>query len=80
MPTSFYDATDVGIIFEMYFCPVKILNCTIVFFSILKSFQLNVKCMIKNIFWNTYVCTCIYILMNASARSVFLPSFILLIE
>lgn len=75
MPTSFYDATDVGIIFEMYFCPVKILNCTIVFFSILKSFQLNVKCMIKNIFWNTYVCTCIYILMNASARSVFLPFF-----
>lgn len=31
--------------------------------------------MFKNIFWNTYVCTCIYILMNASARSVFLPFF-----
>lgn len=74
IPISFYDATDVGIIFEMYFCPVKILNCTIVFFFYMK-ILLNVKCMIKNIFWNTYVCTCIYILMNASARSVFLPFF-----
>lgn len=75
IPTSSYDATDVGIIFEMYFCPVKILNCTIVFFSYIKILSIKGKVHVQEYFWNTYVCTCIYILMNASARSVFLPFF-----
>lgn len=63
IPTSFYDATDVGIIFEMYFCPVKILNCTIVFFSYIKI--LSIKCKVHDQeYFLEYICVYMYIHFN----------------
>lgn len=57
-PTSFYDATDVGIIFEMYFCPVKILNCTI-FFSYIKILSIKGKVHDQEYFLE-YLCVYMY--------------------
>lgn len=51
----------------------KLHNCF--FFSYIKILSIKGKVHVQEYFWNTYVCTCIYILMNASARSVFLPFF-----
>lgn len=54
----------------------KLHNCFLgFFFSYIKILSIKGKVHVQEYFWNTYVCTCIYILMNASARSVFLPFF-----